>query len=108
MHRAEECKVIQEWELDPKSYTPDTISEMKFLLRVLSCKAHERNIGAKPQPGQLLYEDYARLVARAGDFDESTTEALRFWIADYLTKLRKWMGCTEESPELMDILVRNR
>ena len=99
---------MQEWELDPKSYTPDTISEMKFLLRVLSCKAYERSISATPQPGVLLYEDYARLVARVSDFDEHTTEALRFWIADYLSKLRKWMGCSEEPAELMDILVRNR
>lgn len=99
---------MQEWELDPKSYTADTISEMKFLLRVLSCKTHERKTGAKPLPGVVLYEDFVRLVAGAADFDEHTTEALRFWIADYISKLRKWMGYTEEPAELMDILVRNR
>ena len=99
---------MQEWELDPKSYTPDTISEMKFLLRTLSCKTYEKSIDAKPQPGVLLYQDYAHLVARATDFDASTTDALRFWIADYLAKLRKWLGHSEEPEELMDILVRNR
>lgn len=43
-----------EWELDPKDYSQDTISEMKMMIRCLSNKAYEKNTpGFVKQPGQI-------------------------------------------------------
>lgn len=41
VHRADECALLRNWELDPDHYSVSTIAEMKLMARVLSRKAHE-------------------------------------------------------------------
>jgi len=108
VHDADECSVLKNWELDPAVYTPDTIGEMKMLLRVLSTKSCEANAEFAPRDGQVMYQDYAKLVSRKEDFDKSVTDALNYWVCDYIAKLRQWLGKTESADEMIDIIVRNR
>lgn len=80
---ADECSVLKNWELDPSTYALDTIGEMKFLVRVLSSKCYERTEGYAPRDDNLLYEDYATLVARRQDFDKTVTDVSLCVFADY-------------------------
>lgn len=41
IHRADECAVLRNWELDRELYGDDVIAEMKLLARVLSRKTYE-------------------------------------------------------------------
>ena len=34
IHKAEECHVMREWELDPETYSGEVITELKLMLRV--------------------------------------------------------------------------
>ncbi len=74
VHVADECSVLKNWELDPNTYAADTIGEMKFLVRVLSTKSYESGEDFVPREDNLVYEDYAKLVARRQDFEKSVTD----------------------------------
>jgi len=71
---ADECAVLKNWELDPATYALDTIGEMKFLIRVLSSKCYEKGDEYTPREDNLVYEDYATLVARRQDFEKTVTD----------------------------------
>jgi len=79
-----------------------------MLVRVISTKMSERRDGFVKTPLLMTYEDYCQLIARRQDFAKSVTDALNYWICDYLSRLRKWLGYDEEPEEMLDIIVRNR
>lgn len=62
-----------------KAYSPDTIGEMKFLVRVLATKHAEAFPDYLLPPGQLYYSDYCTLVARKEDFDVRPSPPLICW-----------------------------
>jgi len=42
------------------------------------------------------------------DFPETLISALNYWICEYVSKLRMWLGYDEEPEEILDIILRNR
>lgn len=98
---------MRHWELDKNVYTGEIITEMKMLLRVLSKKSYENSPEYVKSDG-IKYEDYCKLVSGKDDYDSTTIEELNYWICDYITKLRQWLGKKEPYEEILDIVLRNR
>ena len=103
-------------------YTPEVITEIKMLIRLLARKSAELLAKERDFQSQKIishwekdatYDDFECLISGTSDYETTTIASFRYWVVDYLQQLRSWLisnnlsqgtswpGAIEENTEIV-------